>query len=101
MSRSGHGGAMLPGTPFISMSTILLELKYSEWLEGMNKQNYSAIEELIIGTPIEQNINALGQKSGGRFETRNMQKPTMQVSEFRALTETEDGFQLKITDVIH
>ena len=63
-----------------------------EWLEGMNKQNYSAIEELIIGTPIEQNINALGQKSGGRFETRNMQKPTMQVSEFRALTETEAGF---------
>ena len=59
----------------------------------MNKQNYSAIEELIIGTPIEQNINALGQKSGGRFETRNMQKPTMQVSEFRALTETEAGFQ--------
>ena len=60
----------------------------------MNKQNYSAIEELIIGTPIEQNINALGQKSGGRFETRNMQKPTMQVSEFRALTETEVGFHL-------
>ena len=60
----------------------------------MNKQNYSAIEELIIGTPIEQNINALGQKSGGRFETRNMQKPTMQVSEFRALTETEAGFQV-------
>ena len=101
MYRSGHGGAMLPDTPYISVSTILLESKYSEWLEGMNKQNYSAIEELIIGTPIEQNINALGQKSGGRFETRNMQKPTMQVSEFRALTETEDGFQLKITDVIH
>ena len=50
---------MLPDTPYISVSTILLESKYSEWLEGMNKQNYSAIEELIIGTPIEQNINAL------------------------------------------
>ena len=32
----------------------------------MNKQNYSAIEELIIGTPIEQNINELGQKSAAR-----------------------------------
>ena len=66
---------MLPVTS--KVSRISLDLKYSEWLDGMNKQNYSAIEEFIIRTPIEQNINALGQKSGGRFETRNMKKPTM------------------------
>ena len=60
-----------------------------EWLEEKNQQNYEGIEDMVIGTPIEQKITPLGTKSGGRYETRNTAKTSMTVKDFRKMTEEE------------
>ena len=59
------------------------------WLEEMNRQNYGDIDDMVIGTPIEQKITPLGTKSGGRYETRNTAKVSMTVKDFRKLTSEE------------
>ena len=71
----------------------------SEWFEEQNKQDYSSIWDMTIGTPIEQKITNLGgTKSGGHYETRNTAKNPITVMEFRKKTELENYKTPKFSD---